>query len=198
VALTPGCDWGEPAEAPQSVWTADGDRALSRALETGVAGPYRVTGGDLARTIGCHRPRMADAPWRSVPVDVIHIDTEHGHAQAVAHVLLRGLWWKGPVTFIANAEFRGTWDIAPRAHPGDGLLDLIEMAGTMSLRARIQAWQRVKSGTHLPHPDLRSRQVTVATWRFARPQRIWVDGSYWQKATEVHVKVLPAALSLLV
>jgi diacylglycerol kinase family enzyme len=102
------------------------------------------------------------------------------------------------VTLIANAEFRGKWDVAPRAHPGDGLLDVIEMSATMSRRARFQAWKRVRSGTHLPHPDLRSRQIAVAAWTFSNPQRIWVDGKFWHKATEVQVQVLPEDFHLLV
>jgi hypothetical protein len=198
VALTPGQNWGEPVEAPEAVWMAQGDRELSHALETGIAGPYRVTGGDLARTIGAHRQRIADSPWLSLPVDRIQISTEHGQARAVAHVLIRRSWWRGAVTVIANAEFLGNWDIAPRAHPGDGLLDVIEVAAAMPPRARFQAWRRVKSGTHLPHPDLRSRQVTDLRLSFARPQRIWLDGRPWQKATEVQVTVLPSAFRLLV
>jgi diacylglycerol kinase family enzyme len=102
------------------------------------------------------------------------------------------------VTLIANAEFRGKWDVAPRAHPGDGLLDVIEMSATMSSRARLQAWKRVRLGTHLPHPDLRSRQIAVAAWTFSNPQRIWVDGKFWHKATEVQVQVLPEDFHLLV
>jgi hypothetical protein len=198
VGLTPGHEWGKVVEDPVSVWTAQKDLELSHALETGKQGPYHVSGGDLARTIGAHRPRVPGTPWRSLPVDRIQIDTERGQTHGVAHAVLRRSWWRGPITFVGNAEFLGSWDVAPRAHPGDGLLDVVEMAATMSPRARIQAWQRVKSGTHLPHPDLRSRQVTTERWSFALPQRIWVDGRYWLKACEVQVTVLPGDFCLLV
>jgi hypothetical protein len=56
----------------------------------------------------------------------------------------------------------------------------------------------VRSGTHLPHPNLRSRQVQSAEWSFARPQRVWVDGHFWLAAKHVKITVLPADFRLLI
>jgi hypothetical protein len=189
VGLQPGHDWGEIAPDPIGLVRVQGDRELAAALNSPRSSPLQVTGGDLARTIGCHRPRHPETPWRRVPIDQIAVTTEHGSATAVAHVVIRRSWWRGPVVLICNAEFLGSWDIAPRAHPGDGLIDLIEVAQSMSPRARFQAWRRVHTGTHLPHPDLRSRQVESASWEFARPVRVIVDGQRWMRARQISVTV---------
>jgi hypothetical protein len=190
MGLQPGQGWGEIEPTPPDLVCVQGDRELAAALSAPHSSPLQVTSGDLARTIGSHRPRHPEAPWRRVPIDQIEVTTEHGTITAVAHVILRRSWWRGPVVAICNSEYLGTWDIAPRAHPGDGLIDVVEVAASMSARARFQAWRRVPTGTHLPHPDLRSRQVESASWEFPRPVRVIVDGHRWVRARQITVKVL--------
>jgi hypothetical protein len=200
VTIRAGEQWGEPADAPIDPFCATSDTALSKALNEPVERPLRATGGDLAATLGTHRPRLAESPWRRVPMDRIEISTEHGCTRAVAHVVVRRSWVRsmryGPLVFICNAEYIGTWDIAPRAHPGDGLLDVVEVSATMSPRARFQAWRRVGSGNHLPHPDLRTRQITAANWEFSRPMPIFVDGRRWLSARHISVSVAADAFQL--
>ena len=48
-----------------------------------------------------------------------------------------GAWWRGRVVAAMNAEFLGPWDVAPRAHPGDGLLDVLDVSPAMSLADRL-------------------------------------------------------------
>lgn len=196
--LQPGQDWGEVIFDPINPDYLNGDRELARSLYNLGSRPRCATGGDLARTIGSHRPRPPKSSWRRLPIDQIEVITELGSTTAVAHVVLRRFWWSGAVVFICNAEFLGTWDIAPRAHPGDGLIDLIEVSESMSARARFQAWRRVRSGTHLPHPDLRSRQVEIASWEFRRPIRVMIDGHRWVRAAQISIRVLPGAFDLYV
>jgi hypothetical protein len=193
VTLRPGEQWGEPIAPPIDPLCAPSDVALSEAVDSQSDRPLRVTGGDLATTIGTHRPRLPETPWRKVPVDRIQITTEHGSTRAVAHVVVRKAWgsaWRsGPLLFICNAEYIGKWDVAPRAHPGDGLLDVVEVSTSMSPRARFQAWRRVGTGSHIPHPDLRIRQITAANWEFHRPMSIFVDGRKWLSARQISVLV---------
>jgi hypothetical protein len=198
MSLRPGQEWGEAISDPIDPVCLAGDRELAQSLQDLHVGYRCVTGGDLARTIGSHRPRHPESSWRRIPIDRIKISTEHGCTTAVAHVVLRRSWWTGAVIVICNAEFLGTWDVAPRAHPGDGLLDVIEMSEQMSQRARFQAWRRVRSGTHLPHPNLRSRQVETASWEFRRPIKVMVDGHRWGRASQVSIGVRPGDFDLYV
>ena len=49
-------------------------------------------------------------------------------------------------------------DVAPRAHPNDGRFDVVEVSAAMPARARLQAWRRLATGTHVPHPDITTRR----------------------------------------
>ncbi len=51
-----------------------------------------------------------------------------------------------------NAQWLGDWDLGPRAHPGDARLDVTD--GRLPLGDLLKARKRVRTGTHLPHPDL--------------------------------------------
>ena len=37
-----------------------------------------------------------------------------------------------------NAQFLGAWDVAPRSHPGDGLLDVLEAEVGLDERLKIR------------------------------------------------------------
>ena len=75
-----------------------------------------------------------------------------------------------------NVDHLGEWDVAPRAHPGDGRADVVEVDASMGVRARWQARRRLPSGTHVPHPHVAARRVAEASWTFDRPRQLWVDG----------------------
>ncbi len=58
-----------------------------------------------------------------------------------------------------NAQWIGSWDVAPRSHPNDGLLDRCE--GDLSLDDRWKARGRLPSGTHVPHPGIAEQRAVV-------------------------------------
>ena len=74
-----------------------------------------------------------------------------------------------------NTDHRGPWDVAPRAHPNDGRADVVEVDPSMGVRARWEARRRLPTGTHVPHPAIRTERVTERSWRFDRPLGLWVD-----------------------
>jgi diacylglycerol kinase family enzyme len=114
---------------------------------------------------------------RRLPVDVIVLHADGRRLTAVAHVVARSrTWWRGPIVAVMNADRIGTWDVAPRAHPNDGQLDVVEVDASMGVRARWQARRRLTSGTHVPHPAIRTLRVTARGWTFDDPLRLWVDG----------------------
>lgn len=49
----------------------------------------------------------------------------------VAHLVARRSWWRGRTLAVMNAQWLGGWDLAPRSHPDDGLLDVTD--GTLPL-----------------------------------------------------------------
>ena len=124
------------------------------------AAPLRLTGGDLLATIG----GAAGESARRFPIDVLSVDADGRRLTAVAHVVARGrTWWRGPIVAVMNADRIGAWDVAPRAHPNDGQLDVVEVDASMGLRDRWQASRRLPTGTHVPHPAIRTRRVDRAS-----------------------------------
>ena len=75
-----------------------------------------------------------------------------------------------------NAEFIGEWDIAPRGHPNDGRAEVFDVDASMSVRERLAARRRLPTGTHVPHPKIRTRSIRSDVWQFERPLEVTVDG----------------------
>lgn len=171
MTIRPGADWGEVVAAPADLVEAGSDAAVASAV--GAERPVRLRGGDLFATVGGATP---GAELRRLPLDVLRVETDAATYRAVAHVVARRSWWRGPLLAVMNVDGRGGWDVAPRAHPNDGRADVVEVDAAMSVRARWQAWRRLPTGTHVPHPQLHTRRVVEGTWSFDRPQRLWVDG----------------------
>lgn len=192
MTIKPGEDWGHPVERDPSLRVAASDRQLVQMVDGGV-GPVTVTGGDLYRSIG--RPRPRDAMIR-VNVDLIEVAIDQGVFRAAAHVALYRSLWRGEAIAICNCSEVGSWNLAPRAHPNDGLIDIVEMSATMSMRARWQARNRLATGTHLPHPDLTYQRVTERQWTFDRPMKCFVDGVEVGEASAVSARVIPDAFCL--
>jgi len=165
-----GDPWGELVDPPDGLIgvasdaeaaSVDGDRV-------------RLTGGDLLASLG--GPTTGSQVGR-FDIDLLRVASDEGVHVAIAHVIARGrTWWRGPIAGAFNVDRRGRWDAAPRAHPGDGLLDVIEVDAGMSVRDRWQAWRRLPTGTHVPHPAITVRRARAVSWTFDPPRRLWVDG----------------------
>jgi len=173
MTIKPGQDWGELLAPPPELVVVANDAALAAHVASDDGRPVRVRGGDLATSLG---GPVTDGVVRRLPIDVLQVASDAVELTAVAHVVVRTSWWRGPLLAVMNVDRLGNWDVAPRAHPNDGRADVVAVDETMSIRARWQAWRRLPSGTHVPHPLIRTRRVTEEAWAFDRPRRLWVDG----------------------
>lgn len=115
----------------------------------------------------------------------------------LSHLVARRSWLRGRIVVAANAAFVGRWNVAPRAHPGDGRLDTVEVAG-MPVTDRIEARRRMVSGTHIPHPNIAVRRVRAAQFEFERPTNIHLDGRLTTSARALSIRVEPDAIDLWV
>ena len=132
----------------------------------------------------------------TLPIDVAEVDVD-GHAHVfLAHVVARRSWWTGRVWAAMNAEWLGDWDVAPRAHPGDGLLDTLDVS--MSLRDRIKARRRLATGTHVPHPAIAQQRRGHAEVTFDSALGIWIDGLRVGDATSLAVRVTGEVIDVVV
>lgn len=131
-----------------------------------------------------------------LPLDLLHIVADRKPLVAVAHVVVRRSWWHGPLLAICNVDQIGAWKVAPRAHPNDGKLDIVEVASTMRPRDRWMARSRLPQGSHVPHPKISVRAVADANWQFERPQGLWIDGVAIGRVTDLSVTIEPDAFEL--
>lgn len=193
MTIRKGEPWGEEVDRPDDLLLVDADANLAALLDRGDPRPVAVAGGDLYRSVGSPdpRPRM-----QRVDIDAIRVLADGIVHIGVAHVVARRSWWRGTIVAVMNVDHLGGWNVAPRAHPNDGLLDVVEVDAAMPIRQRWQARSRLRQGTHLPHPSIASRRVTERSWRFDRPTPLWVDGERRGSVLELSVSIDTDAFSL--
>ena len=119
--------------------------------------PIRARAAATCFARSAHRRR--DAGLQRLPIDVLRVIADGRQFVAVAHVVARrgGLfgWWRGPIAAVMNVDHIGKWDVAPRAHPNDGGLDIVDVDADARRYGR--AGRRgggCRRGTHLPHPSI--------------------------------------------
>lgn len=192
MTLSPGDSWGSLATLYADAPIAHSDRELAELVQTDPDSELTIglTAGDLCRTLGGRGDVESRLGKQTtiVPVDVaeIRLDDENP-LMFVAHMVGRGRFWSGQGLVAMNAEWMGEWRMAPRAHPGDGILDVV--SGHLSLRQRLLARSRLPVGEHLPHPGLESSRRRDIDVSFGRRRRIYLDGTYVGTHDRVQIAV---------
>ena len=203
MTIRKGQDWGHHGALPSDGVIAESDaevhRIINDARSTGRPIPtVGLIGGDLARALGSTGKvaRLHSDQAREVPIDIGVALVDGQPRWFVAHLVVRHRMWSGRWVVAMNAEYLGGWKMAPRAHPNDGRLDVLE--GQLSFDDRLKARRRLPSGDHLPHPSIRSRQVDAFQVEFDRPTPLWLDGVPYGRVAAISVRVEPDALRCVV
>ena len=198
-----GKDWGEPGEVPSDAVIVSTDAEAAELItrfrrSNQTIPPIGLLGGDLARTLGAdhHRSLHPGAEATHMRVDVGATLIDGRLRWFVAHLVARRSWLRGRVVVVANAAFLGRWNVAPRAHPGDGRLDVLD--GNLALGDRLKARRRLPAGTHLPHPGITMHRVDAAQLDFERDTPIFLDGVAAGTARSLSVRVEPDAIDVWV
>lgn len=201
MTIRKGDVWGEPGPLPDEGVVVHSDRAARQAVTAARRAarpvpPLGLLGGDLARTCGAtgHEDRLRGPAAQRLPVDLGEVLVDGTLHFFVAHLVARRSWWRGPVVAAMNAEFLGDWDVAPRAHPGDGRLDLVE--ADLPLGERWKARSRLPAGAHVPHPGITVRRVKAVQLDLAPGTRVWLDGDPVGPARSLSIRVVPDALTV--
>ena len=201
MTIRKGEDWGSEIVIPEGIVVAADDEALFSHLNSGVIpASIAVLSGDLARTVSSsadssryrHGERAIGAP-----LDLLEVTHDGGVHCAASHVVARRSWLRGPVIVVANAQFIGEWDVAPRSHPNDGYMDITEVDESMSPGQRLLARRRLPTATHLPHPGLRTLRSREQSWDFAKSLDLFVDGVRIGRTRRLAVRVLADATSII-
>ncbi|HEX6236908.1 MAG TPA: hypothetical protein VFZ68_06925 [Acidimicrobiales bacterium] len=200
-----GESWGAAGPLPDGGVVVTGDAEARRVVQDArrrgePIPPLGLLGGDLCRTLGGRGDagRLRSSEARRLPVDAGSVLVDGRHHWFVAHLVARRSWWQGRIVAVMNAEFHGAWDVAPRAHPGDGMLDVLDVAPSMTLGDRLRARSRLPSGTHVPHPAIRLVRRSAVQFDLEEPLEVWLDGEPVGRARTLSVRVERDALTCVV
>ena len=194
-------DWGEIADVPDGIEWFSSDRAASVAISDARRANKPVpqiglTGGDLCRTLGGARstPAMPGTSATRLSIDLGAALLDGKLHWFLAHLVVRRSWLRGQVVVAANAAHLGSWNIAPKAHPGDGRLDTLDAA--LAFGDRMKARSRLPLGTHVPHPDITMRRSKASQWEFRRAMPVYLDGTRVAVVNSLSVRLEPDALEV--
>jgi hypothetical protein len=156
-----------------------------------------LLGGDLCRALGGtgDEARLREG-GTLLPVDLGAVLVDGRLHWFVAHLVARRGWWRGRLVAAMNAQHLGAWDVAPRGHPNDGKLDVVE--ADLSLGDRWKARSRLPTGSHVPHPGITERHVAAVQLDLDPGMRVWLDGVPLGEARSLAVRVEPDALRCVV
>lgn len=197
-----GEDWAGPGPLPPDGVVVSTD-AEARAVVTDCRRGNRpvpvlgLLGGDLCRTLGGtgDEARLRSPEAMSYAIDLGSVLLDGRLHWFVAHLVARRRWWSD--AFVAmNAAWIGSWNVGPKAHPGDGLLDCY--AARLGLGDRLKVRSRLTTGSHLPHPGIAQRRAPSADHTFERPVPVHLDGEHVANARSLVVRVEPEAITVVV
>lgn len=203
MTIEKGTDWGSPGALPGAGIICRTDRDARHAVEAARRGnhpipPLGLLGGDLCSTLGGtgDEERLRSDEARTFPVDLGAVLVDGRLHWFVAHLVARRSWLRGRVVVAMNAQFLGSWDLAPRGHPNDGLLDISD--GDPPLGQRLKARKRLPTGTHLPHPAIDHRRVAAYQTELRPELDVYLDGEKLGRARNLSIRIEPDALTVVV
>lgn len=177
---------------------AEAREVVEVARRSGEAVPVLgLAGGDLCRTLGGggDLARLRDG-GSVLTCDLGSVLLDGRIHWFTAHLVARRSWLSGRVLVVMNAAFLGRWNLGPRAHPGDGLLDISD--ASLPVRQRLAAWRRLPAGTHLPHPAISTARRATFSTSFEHPVPVLLDGVPAGRAQRITVRVESDALTVVV
>lgn len=195
--IAKGESWGEPGPVPDDVVRVRSDAEARAALEDARRDrrPFPVLGllgGDLRRTLGGTGDELVGVRFT---VDVGEAMIDGRLHLFVAHLVARNRWWTR--AFVAmNAQWLGGWNLGPRAHPNDGLLDTYDsrlpVGQLMAVRSRLH------QGAHLPHPGIKEKRTAATHVELEKPLPVSLDGQRVVTAATLVIRVEPDAVVVVV
>lgn len=195
-----GDPYGEPGDLPEGGVLVRSDAEAGAALSAARRDrrPFPalgLLGGDLCRTLGGGTGDRSRLEGVRFTVDLGEALLDGRLHLFVAHLVARTRLWTR--AFVAmNAQWLGDWNLGPRAHPNDGLLDTYDVRLPRNQLLAVRA--RLHHGAHLPHPGIKERRTGAAQVELDRPLPVRLDGVATGKARVISVRVQPDALTVVI
>ena len=195
--IAKGRPWGEPGDLPEGGVIVGSDAEAGAALSAARTDrrPFPalgLLGGDLCRTLGGGGRQLQGVRFT---VDLGEALLDGRLHLFVAHMIARTRLWTR--AFVAmNAQSLGRWNLGPRAHPNDGLLDTYDVRLPRSQLLPVRS--RLHHGAHLPHPGIKERRTDALQVELDHPLPIRLDGVRTGRARVISVRVQPDALIVVI
>lgn len=199
MTIEKGAAWGHVAITPFDTVVAPDEESLARTVKHGARHAV-LTSGDLLRALGTGAGAAIPAkgmPSLQLPCDVLRVRLDDGEPIVVVSNVVLGSTLR-PRLWITTGGFIGHLNVAPRAHPNDGLVDALEFGRDLSLRDVLKIRRRMRLGDHLPHPQLTMHRDTQYVFEDSSRTPVTMDGRRYGYARRVHVTVQPDAFVLCV
>jgi diacylglycerol kinase family enzyme len=198
MTIRKGEEWGTRITAPEVITEVGGDGAIATFGRDDIMSLFK---GDLFDALGCPAIVQPGAPCTLLEIDAFQceITLKDGAVKKdiAASCIEIGsfaprIGRSSRYVCISNAGIVRGRNLAPRAHPNDGFLDVLEVSESISLRNRIQALKRSATGTHLPHPDISARRSVDCEFHNESGSEILrIDRSKISSWNSIRITVIP-------
>lgn len=209
MTIRKGEQWGEPCSAPIGLPEFSTERDLGCHVRGyGVIPEAILKSGTLIQALGIATP-TPDRERIKVLIDLIKVaytDLEGRDRDdiAVGSVLIGRRSWLGDLCIVSNCGYLGTTELLSKAHPNDGVMDVLTVSSSMPFMQRLQAWRRIPTSSHLPHPDISTKQKERFSWPLEgnesplKRTRLVIDGEALGLVESVRMQVIPDAITLYI
>ena len=198
--------YGTSVERPQHLGVLRSDREIAIDFLKGDQRAFNtVIQGSIAQALGI-TANVSESNARAlvthVLIDLLQVefgttDTQNKPTSIVVAgsiVLQHHTLLKTHLILSNSGIVRGR-DVLPRAHPNDGYVDVLNIDEAITTRQRLFAWRRAKTGSHLPHPQLRASRSTEFEWS-GQASRMVADDVTFAGVVWLRCKVLADATRL--
>jgi len=213
VTIEKGKEWGHRGQCPADVLFADSDADLVTQWLGDPSAVFVSRSGDLHTSLGSPtwKDNVTSKDSREVqflPVDILrvvvslddHVITANTVEMYALSSVQIGSWLsRGRFVCVSNCGFVGEYNIAPRAHPNDGEMDVVTVSHNIDWRQRLQARSRARLGNHVPHPEIAMERGVAQSWtKESSRERLFVDGVVVKRWNAVRVSVIADACTVVV
>ena len=197
-----GRNWGSLAPLPADGVIVKENKELLKKItdckRDGIDLPvFGFLGGDLWRTLGGRNDeeRLYGESATTLDVDLGCALLDGKIHWFCAHMLIGSLL-KGNKIFISNVAHYGKTNPTPKAHPGDGKFDMLQIE--LSTIQTFKAIKRVSTGTHIPHPGIKYRRIKSEQFSFTKKINIQIDGQKVGKFSNISFRIENEALRVVI
>ncbi|MFQ3328831.1 MAG: diacylglycerol kinase family enzyme [Candidatus Poriferisodalaceae bacterium] len=198
-----GQPWGQLGSLPPAGVAIQSDGELrsvvQKCMRTDTPLPvFGLLNGDLWRAVGAPiggLNRLRSEQAQTVTIDLVEVGMDEQTSWFCSHMFIRNRLWLGKTIAVMNSEWMGQWRVAPRAHPNDGKVDIVE--GALPLGQRLIARKRIRTGDHIPHPRIKVSQKSAWSAKLDPLDNVYLDGQKVGRFKAIKLKVLPDALTVV-